>query len=318
MSVSLVHTFTALLLLRLLLGIGESAGFPCASKLLASVVPVRGLGTANGVVSFAYLFGPAVGAYLGGLLMVRYGWRAAFLAFGALSLVWLLPWSRVKLPAVAAGAVGTRMPGWGPLLRQRALWGTSLGHFSGNYTFYFMLSWLPFYLVRERGFSTSAMATLTGSAYLVNALSGLSAGWLTDRFIARAGSTNLAYKSVMALAHAGAVGCMLGIALGNAAWGIASIFIYQVLCGLSSPGTFAIPQILAGPRAAGRWVGIQNAIANLSGVVAPALTGLIVERTHHFTAAFVVAASVSVLGLIGWVWLIPGVAAVRWHDCPAA
>ena len=99
MLVGLAQSFAALLALRLLLGIGESAGFPAVSKLLATVVPVESLGTANGIVAFAYLLGPAVGAYCGGLIMVEFGWRAAFWVFGGLSLLWLLPWSRVELQA---------------------------------------------------------------------------------------------------------------------------------------------------------------------------------------------------------------------------
>jgi MFS family permease len=316
--VGFAHSFTVLLLLRLLLGVGESAGFPCVSKLLATVVPVGSLGSANGIVGFAYNFAPAVGAYCGGLLMVQFGWRAAFWVFGALSLLWLLPWSRIKLPARGSALLPDDGPDLRALLRQRSLWGTSLGHFASNYTFYFMLTWLPFYLVRERGFSTTAMATLTGSAYIVNALSALFAGWAIDQVGARTGRTSLAYKSVMIAALLGAVVCMLGIGLGRPFWALGAIFGFQILMGMSSPGTFAISQILAGPSASGRWVGIQNAIANLAGVIAPALTGVLVEETHHFAAAFVCAALVSVLGLIGWVWMVPKVAPLQWHASGAA
>ncbi len=317
MLVGFAHSFPVLLLLRLLLGIGESAGFPCVSKLLATVVPVGSLGSANGIVGFAYNFAPAVGAYCGGLLMVQFGWRAAFWVFGALSLLWLLPWSRVKLPARGDGLLADEGPDLRALLHQKSLWGTSLGHFASNYTFYFMLTWLPFYLVRERGFSTGAMATLTGSAYIVNALSALFAGWAIDRVGARTGRASLAYKSVMIAALLGAVVCMLCIGLGTPFWGLGAIFGFQILMGMSSPGTFAISQILAGPSAAGRWVGIQNAIANLAGVIAPALTGVLVEETHHFAAAFVCAALVSVLGLIGWVWMVPKVAPLQWQASDA-
>jgi MFS family permease len=318
MLVGFAHSFTVLLLLRLMLGVGESAGFPCVSKLLATVVPVRSLGSANGIVGFAYNFAPAVGAYCGGLLMVQFGWRAAFWVFGALSLLWLLPWSRIKLPTRPAGLLTDDGPDLRTLLRQRALWGTSLGHFASNYTFYFMLTWLPFYLVRERGFSTAAMATLTGSAYLVNALSALFAGWAIDRVSARTGRGSLAYKSVMIAGLLGAVGCMLCIGLGTPFWALGAIFAFQILMGASSPGTFAISQILAGPSASGRWVGIQNALANLAGVIAPALTGVLVEETHHFASAFVCAALVSVLGLIGWVWMVPKVAPLPWHTLGGA
>jgi len=312
MLVGGARSFTALLALRVLLGIGESAGFPCVSKLLATVVPVKDLGSANGIVAFAYLFGPAVGAYCGGLLMTRYGWRATFWILGAVSLLWLLPWARMTPPRRATQAGAASSPTLRLVLRQVPLWGTSLGHFSSNYVFYFILTWLPFYLVKERGFSTAAMAALTGSAYLVNALSALFAGWAIDRFAARSGRATLAYKAVMVAYHVGSVACMLCIALGTQPWAVAAIFVYQLLSGISSPGIFAIAQILAGPSASGRWVGIQNAIGNLAGVIAPALTGLLVAGTRHFTAAFVVAAGMSILGLIGWVWMVGDVAPLGW------
>jgi MFS family permease len=197
------------------------------------------------------------------------------------------------------------------------LWGTSLGHFSSNYVFYFILTWLPFYLVRERGFSTAAMASLTGSAYAVNALSALFAGWAIDRYAARSGGVTLAYKAVMVAYHVGSVACMFSIAFGTQSWAVAGIFVYQLLSGISSPGIFAIAQILAGPSASGRWVGIQNAIGNLAGVIAPALTGVLVAGGQRFTAAFVVAAGVSILGLIGWVWMVADVAPLSWPTAGA-
>ncbi len=313
MLVGTAHTFSGLLVLRLLLGLGESAGFPCVAKILAAVVPAKGLGTANGIVGFAYLFGPAVGTYAGGMLMAHFGWRSAFLVFGALSLLWLWPWSRVAREvrtAVQSGA--DESPTSWMILKQPALWGTALGLFSSNYVFYFMLNWLPSYLVTERGFSTVGMAQMAFAAYVVNALSALAAGWGIDRFIARGGSANVGYKSVMAVAHLGSVACMLGMALGSPALALTSMFIYQALCGASSPGVYAMCQILAGPRASGRWVGIQNSLGNFPGIVAPWLTGFIIQSTGHFTNAFVVAAAVSLLGLIGWIWMVPKLAELKW------
>jgi len=317
MLVGFAHSFAALLALRLLLGIGESAGFPCASKLLASVVPLRSLGTANGIVAFAYQLGPAVGAACGGLIMVHYGWRAAFWVFGGLSLLWLLPWAWVRLPRQLAQTPAGEGPTLRALIAQPALWGTALGLFSSNYCFYFMLTWLPYYVVRERGFSTVQMATFTGSAYLVSAVSSVIAGWAIDRFT-RAGQTNVAYKSVMVVAHLGTVGCMLGIAFGTLPWALAAVFVYQILTGAASPGVFAISQILAGPTASARWVGIQNCCGNFAGVIAPALTGLVVEETHHFTVAFLVAALVSVLGVLGWVGMVRRVAPLNWPSLRGA
>jgi MFS family permease len=315
--VGAAHSFPVLLGLRLLLGIGESVGFPCASKLLAAVVPVKSLGTANGVVACGYMLGPAVGTFAGGLLMAHYGWRAAFLAFGGLSLLWLLPWSRVELPQRALRRTDADTPTLRTILKQPSLWGTALGSFSSNYSFYFMLNWLPFYLVRERGFSTTEMAKIAGAAYVTTALSAMLIGWVTDRLIVAGRTPNVVYKTVMATAHVGTVVCMLCMALGSKPLALGAIFLYQFLCGGSSPGFYAIPQILAGARAAGRWVGFQNSVASFAGVVAPAATGFIVAGTHHFTAAFLLAAAVSLLGLVGWWWMLPKLAELNWEAIDA-
>jgi MFS family permease len=318
LCVGVAHSFPTLLALRLLLGIGESVGFPCVAKLVAAVVPVKSLGLANGVVACGYLFGPAVGTYAGGILMAEHGWRAAFVVFGGMSLLWLLPWSRVRLPARAARRGDADTPTLRMVLRQPSLWGTALGLLSSNYVFYFMLTWMPYYLVKARGFSTVEMAQLAGAAYAINALSAVSAGWVMDRLIANGRSANAVYKINMAVSHLGFVACMVCMAVGSRSWALGAMFFYQMLCGAQSPGVYAIPQILAGPGATGRWVGIQNSVGAFAGVVAPAATGFLIGDgpTLHFTSAFLVAAAVSMLGLIGWLWMLPTLALLRWEAAP--
>ena len=311
--VGVVAGFVLLFTLRLLLGIGESVGFPCTSKILASTVPKQSLATANGIIAFAYLMGPGVGTLIGGMLMMQFGWRATFVIFGAASLLWLWPWSRVRIQHSAREDQATQVATTAMILRQRALWGTGLGHFSSNYTFYFMLSWLPLYLVHERGFSDLEMTRFTGAAYLVNAVFAMGGGWALDRYIRRGGSTNLGYKTMLGASQVGYIIGMLCVALAPRPVALVAIFVYQAVCGFQSPGVFAVSQIIAGPAAAGRWVGIQNTIGNLAGVVALPLTGFVVDWTGHFTLAFVLAAAVGVVGFVGYAFMIPRVAELDWQ-----
>jgi hypothetical protein len=104
------------------------------------------------------------------------------------------------------------------------------------------------------------------------------------------------------------------MALGARPLALAALFGYQVLCGAQSPGVYAIAQILAGPGAAGRWVGIQNSCGSLAGVIAPALTGFILGSgpIPLFATAFLVAAGFSLLGLIGWIAMLPRLGALDW------
>jgi MFS family permease len=308
----ITSSFSMLILLRMMLGLGESVGFPTVSKLLAAVVPVKGLGMANGIVAFGYLIGPGVGVFLAGLLIDSVGWRGTFLVFGACSLLWLIPWLAARLPKLATQRADPSTPSTGMVLAQRGLWGTSLGLFSSNYMWYFILSWLPGYLVKERGFSMHHMETVATAGYLVNGLSALLVGWGVDRYIARGGSANFGYKLIMLIAHVGSIPAMLCMGLGTESMAVAGMFGFQIMMGASSPGMYAMSQILAGPRASGRWVGIQNSIGNFPGMISPWLTGIIVDRTGHFALAFVAAAVMSAVGIVGWIGLVPKLVPIKW------
>jgi MFS family permease len=206
----------------------------------------------------------------------------------------------------------------GVLLRTRALWGTSLGLFCSNYLFFFMLSWLPVYLVRERGFTMAQMTTITSASYTLMAVCSLVGGLAIDWFIKRGGSPNVGYKTTMAIVNLGAVGCMIAMGYGTKQAAIAGIFVYQALNGASAAGLYAMPEIFGGTVATGRWVGIQNSIGSLAGVTAPWLTGVIVDLTGHFTMAFIISCGISLLGLVGWLVLIPRIQAIDWsrHENP--
>jgi MFS family permease len=306
--------FIALLLLRLLLGLGESVAFPCSSKLVAVAVEPARIGSANGLMAFGYLLGPSIGTVIGGLLMSYVGWRPVFMLFGVLSLLWLWPWSRVTVAespprGAPSGAVSPTFP---QILRERGLWGASLGHFSSNYNYYFILAWLPEYLVTARGFSLQVMAGVAGVAYLINAVAAFVSGWATDRWVRAGGSVNRTYKAIMAMSHVASLAAMAGMVLLPIKGSIACLFAYEVVLGVASPGVFAIPQIMAGPKAAGRWVGVQNTCGNLAGILAPAITGILVDATGNFTSAFALASLVNVLGVVGWVFILPRISLLPW------
>lgn len=318
-ATGLTSTFTLLLALRLALGVGESAAFPCSSKLLAEFLPQHKLGAANGMIGAGLALGPAFGTLVGGLLMAQVGWRVVFVVFGLASLLWLWPWrvatrdhSRLADAAVAAPA-----PAFAEILRQRSLWGAALGHFSANYSFYFVISWLPLYLVKARGFSVSQMAELGAVIYVIYAASSLTTGWLCDRWMLAGASANRVLKTFIVAGHGGVGLCMAACAVGGPQLSIASLLAAGVFFGFNTPNIFAIGQTLAGPRAAGKWVGVQNCIGNLAGIVAPIVTGLVLDRTGQFLWPFAIAGMFGLTGMISWGLIIPKIAPVAWRAAPA-
>src|SRR4030095_1249987 len=107
-----VGGLASLVLLRGLLGIGESFGFPASSKIIAEQLPAERRGIANAVVSVGIALGPALGTLAGGLILISYGWRALFIVFGLVYLLLLLPWHCVSrnLHASEQGAARPRVP----------------------------------------------------------------------------------------------------------------------------------------------------------------------------------------------------------------
>ena len=92
-ATGLAQGFATLVLLRLILGVGESVAYPCYSKILASHVPEHQRGLPNALIDAGTKFVPALGT-LAGVLMATYGWRPFFIVLGLGSLIWLPLWSR--------------------------------------------------------------------------------------------------------------------------------------------------------------------------------------------------------------------------------
>ena len=311
-----VNSFASLLVLRLLLGLGESPIMPGTSKLIRTRVGSGRLGFANGVMGFGYQIGPAVGTFAGGLLMAHLGWRPVFILFGVLSLLWLLPWARVQISEQTHRGRGesTEAPRFRAILRQRALWGASLGSFGMNYSFFFTLAWLPTYLVKARGFSMDEMAQIAAPAYALSAVTAVIGGLWIDRCTRVEGSSSGAQKWLMVLGYLSGLIAMVGMALLPRNGSIACLYVYELFSGLASPCLYAAPQIFAGPSATARWVGIQNLCGILSGILAPALTGALVDASGSYVSAFVVAGAANVIGFIGWVLVMPRIAPVEWNS----
>jgi MFS family permease len=313
-ATSMAHSFMVLLMLRLLLGAGESVAFPSYSKILAKHCPEILRGRANALISSGIASGPAFGIFFGAMLMARYGWRPVFEGLGLVSLLWLIPWIKwMPLgPGLSVSASG-RTPTIVEILKQRSAWGTFFGLFAYNYLSYFLLTWMPSYLVLERHFSIEKMGKIGGAAYLILALSALLSGWISDFWIARGGTPTRVRKTFTALGLAlSSVFCFAVVAFAfDSRLATLFLFLTCAAAGLCTSNLWAITQTLAGPLAAGKWTGLQNFAGNFAGI-APALTGFVVGRTGHFFWAFTVAAGVLLGGAMSWAFVVGRVEAVPW------
>jgi sugar phosphate permease len=206
----------------------------------------------------------------------------------------------------------TADPGYTTIFRQRSFWGTCSGQFCCNYLLYFMLTWLPTYLVLERRLSTATMVKVASLYYLVDAASAISTGWLQDFWIRKGYTPTLVRKSAMAIGFLIAAIAISGLAVAGANTYVPWLMAAGVGCGMTAPGIFAFAQTLAGPRATGKWYGAQNGFSNFAGVVGPALTGFVLERTGNFAVPFGITAALCIAGGLAWVLMVGRVEQVNW------
>jgi MFS family permease len=314
----LTSSFALLCALRLLLGLGESSFYPCNARLLAERTPEEQRGAANGVVSAGQALGPAFGTLAGGVLMARFGWRPVFVVLGLLSLLWLAPWLRATRNALTPRAPAVPRPtpiAYMRILRRPEVWGTGAGCFLSYYGHYFVLTWLPLYLVNARGFSVVQMAQIGALVYCIHAASCSTIGWLSDRWIKHGASTNRVRKSIVIIGSLGIAITLLGCAHAPRAGCVVLLLTAGFFFGFLQPQIFAAAQTLGGSRAAGKWMAFQNMLGNFAGVVSPLITGVVVDSTGSYGWAFAIASSTAVAAALMWGYGVRRIEPVEWDNC---
>lgn len=321
-------SYAALFVLQLVLGTGESVAYPCYSRIFAAM-PQEHRGRANAFIDAGTKLGPAAGAFLGGLVLVHYGWRMLFLAFGIGALIWIVPWyfamprgQQAQSQSPVEPEQKPSNPGAEPsilkMLRLRCAWGALIGHFCGNYFYYLVLAWLPTYLVQEEHLSMRNMSRLTAAVFLLIASTTVLAGWLSDRLIARGCSPTAVRLTLVAGGQAVAsVLLALTVVHGHPLIALSLLAIACIGHGGYASNHWAIAQTLAGPKMAGRWSSLQNGFANFSGIVAPWLTGFIVQTRGSARLAFAFTGVVALVGASSWIFLVRRVEPVRWEAMPS-
>jgi ACS family D-galactonate transporter-like MFS transporter len=306
---------TMLIMLRLLMGLGEGVAFPCGSKLIARV-PEGARSLANVSLSGGLAVGPLIGTLGGGVMMQIWGWEAMFIVFGLITLVWLVPWwlARAGIEEGEGRHEASTEPA-APLaavLRQPAFWSVTLLHLSGTFALYFIVGWLPLWLVKARGVSIIDMSLLTSAFYVAQIAGGTAGAWAIDRAIRRGGDGS-AWRRRMLFASVAC--CAIGLLLLPDIEGWLPLITLIAITGFGYGPVpnllFVIGQTMAGPASAGRWVGVQTSLGNLSGVIGPVMTGIIVDAAGY-RPAFIATAAIVAGGTLLFGLVVRRVEPVRW------
>ena len=284
--------------MRMVLGLAESIA-PLAS---ISFIRNNFAGKDQGLPTSIYIagqnIGPALGALVGAILLDRFGWRMMFAITGLGGLFWLPCWLFAApsdgTRAVRQEEMAARDPAaprrwtWRMLLTNRTFWAMSLSILLSSYYWYFVLTWVPSYLVLARGFTTLGMGRVVSTALFTMAIANVLGGAAADKLAARIGVFRARLWFGVA-GYAGTAAILLLLVAPDRSWALPILTFAMCATGIGNSNYWTISQHVPTKNMVGRTIGYLNTISVAAGAAAPVLTGYILGPQKHFGPAILVA-----------------------------
>lgn len=297
------HSIHALVLSRVLLGLGEGLGLPTIFHIFSHAIPCEERSRAFG---YLVAFG-SIGQTFASVLCPHLDWEWMFYLFGFMGFVWVFLWmvmykeirTSTEEDFVDPPKVNNNNVSWREFLCHWPLWSIYIAHFSMNWSNYIIMQWLPTYMTRTLGAEKSHIM-FTAVPYIMNSLVGMGAGHFADSLITRDKWTLLSVRRLMT--SIGLLGPGLFILFFSAVNNLSlAVFFVSLSLGLSacnSSGHLSNHAEVA-PNHAGITFAISNTLATIPGITCGPLTAELVLQSHgRWFPVFIIAAGVNFVGAI--------------------
>jgi ACS family D-galactonate transporter-like MFS transporter len=319
----LAFNTTSLVLARLGMGAAEAPCFPANSRILVSWFPQRERARANSVYGVGMYVGNGLLGPLVYMFTAEFGWRALFVAAGAVGVAfgvvwWLLyrepqdcKWANdaEREEITTGGGIsmkGEKTPfnwadvGW--LMKQRQVIGASIGQFATNSTLVFFLTWFPAYLVNERGMAFIKAGFMASLPFIAAAIGVLFGGQLSDALVKKHGLT-IGRKTPVVL------GLCLSSLIVIAAFVDSNAIVIAVMSiaffgqGMSNLGWTLVSEV-APRKLIGLTGGVFNFVTNLAGIITPIVIGFVVAATGSFFGGLAYIGAMAALGALSYIVIL--------------
>jgi len=302
----------SLLFMRVLLGVGEGATFPVATRAMQSWTAASRRGFAQGITHAFARGGIVATPPLVAWLMALVTWRGSFVVLGCLSILWVGAWvwyfrdvpaeHKSMTPELLATLPNNGRPPhvqrpqvpWGPLVRR--MMPVTAVYFCYGWTLWLYLSWLPSFFQNEFGFNTRESAFFSAAVYFPGVIGNVLGGEISDRILHKTGDLKRARRNLAMIAFLASFVCMLPIflttnitvitlALGGA------FFFAEMIIG----PMWSIPMDIAG-KFAGTASGLMNSGSALAAILSPLVFGMVADATGNWVLPFAGSLGLLLLG----------------------
>ncbi|MBI0477140.1 MFS transporter [Sphingomonas sp. MA1305] len=307
----LVGSVTQFAAARFALGLGESGNFPSGLKAVTDWFPQRERALAVGLFNAGANVGAIATPLIVPAITLAYGWRMAFIATGALSIVWLIAWislyrrpeeqprlSTAELALIRSDPVtpAGRLP-WLRLFAVRETWAYAIPKFLTDPIWWMFLFWLPDFLGKRYGLDLKSFGPPLVVIYLLSDGGSVLGGWLSSRLIQRGWSANAARKATM-------LGCAIAVLPIVTVQHVDQLWLAVLLIGLAtaahqafSANLLTLPSDLFPRAGVASVVGIGGTAGAIGGMLIAKFVGYVLDVSGSYTPIFAVAASAYLLAL---------------------
>jgi MFS family permease len=303
--------FASLFVMRLLLGLGEGATFPTATRAMRHWYEPKRFGFAQGITHSFARIGNWITPPLVAMLTVAASWRFAFIILGLISFIWVFVWfwyfrdepkdhpaitpdELARLPARASGP-RPKVP-WLPLIQR--IWPVTLTYFCYGWCLWLYLNWIPSFFKNNHGLDLEASAIAAAIVYFGGVVGDTVGGLLSDGILHRSGNVRIARLSITVLGFLGALFSLFPLLF----FQDLAIVTACLTCGfffaeLVIGPMWAIPMDIA-PKYAGTASGLMNSGSALAAILSPIAAGYIIQGTGNWYLPFFVLMGVLALGAL--------------------
>lgn len=316
----MVNSFSHFILLRIGLGIGEAPFMPAGVKSITDWYVQKERGTALGIFNSSTVLGQAIAPPILVTMQILWGWRAMFVIIGLLGVAVGVCWytwyrnraqfafqpdEREYLSAPVKPRPTLQFSEWIALFKRRTTWGMILGFSGVNYTGWLYIAWLPGYLQAQQGFSLAKTGWVSAIPFLAAAVGMWVNGLVVDALakkgydLARTRKTAIVVGLILS-----ALGTLLVVQSSSPAEAVTFISLALFCVHFAGTSAWGLVQVMVSESKVASVAAIQNFGSFVFASFAPIVTGWIVDKTHSFNLALVVAACVTFVGAMCYLFIV--------------
>src|SRR5467141_1856564 len=317
----LVSGLGTLLFARVMLGFGEGATFPTATRALSDWTAKGSRGFAQGITHSSARLGNALTPPLVVWLMTLVTWRGSFIVLGLVSLAWVVAWvsyfrddpsdhPRITpeeleaLPRYADRKKTEKEPvPW--LLLSRRMFPVTVVYFCYGWTLWLYLAWIPSFFLHSYRLNLKSSALFSAGVFFAGVLGNTLGGVISDRIFDRTGDRKKARRNLVVAGFVCSVAAMLPILLlHNLTWVAVFLSLAFFFSEFTIGPMWAIPMDIA-PRFSGSASGLMNTGSALAAIVSPLVFGYVIDKTGDWTLPFLGSIGLLLIGAMLAFWMKP-------------